>query len=243
MNNEDFINFIHSFDDDFLMPASEISRSHSGRRDVLVREKVLMYSLDDICKGSEKLIRNLPKTTDAIQYILNGDRLTLFIIEFKYFNIDGDNSNYLNLEAIYSTLKNKNNPQDMYSEKCISDKLLNTFEDVKDDFVDSVEVSLRLKPYETLMVALPLLYEEYSSVNGSSKDFRTFLEDVEVQLCVVVHRVSNIRNISSDRLRIHSIKNALNAQYLRLRLANIISGYDIVISDNFNEFLRKNNLS
>lgn len=242
MDYKDFIDFIHSFDDDFLMPASEISRAHSGKKQVLVKENNLMYSLDDICKDSKTLFKNLPKTTDAIQYSLDGDKLKLFIIEFKYFNIDGANSNYLNLEAIYSYLKGKNNPEEEYYEKCISDNLLKLFEDVKEDFVDSVEVSLRLKPYETLMVALPLLYEEYSSVRGSSRDFRIFLESIDVQLCVVVHRISEIRNISAERVKIHSIRNALNAQYRRLKTSNIISGYDIIVSDNFDEFLTKNDL-
>ena len=36
MDNDDFIEFIHSFDDKYLLPASEISRSHSGKMDPLV---------------------------------------------------------------------------------------------------------------------------------------------------------------------------------------------------------------
>lgn len=242
MNVDDFIEFIHSFDDKFLQPASEISRSHSGRKDVLVRENTRMYSLDDICKESKLLHKNLPKTCDAIQYVLDDGDLKLFLVEFKYFNIDGDNSNYLNLNAIYEVLNKKNHPRDKYSEKCISDNLLKLFEDVRDDFVDSVEVSLRLKPYETLMVALPLLYREYSNDNASAGDFRVFMENVNVKLCVVVHRISKIRNISSDRMRVHSIRNALNAQYQRLRNADIISGYEIIISDNFDKFLHENHL-
>ena len=243
MNNDDFIEFIHSFDDEFLMPASEISRSHSGNRDELVKNKIPMYSLDDICKDSSELFKNLPKTTDAIYYKLNGDKLTLFIIEFKFFNMDGDYSNYQLLEAIHKQLKKKNAPRDIYSEKCISDKLLENFENVKEDFVDSVEVSLRLKPYETLMVALPVLYEEYCAKNGASSEFRQFLENVDIKFFVFVHKVNRVRNISAQRHFPHSIHNALKHQYLRLKLANIISYWDIIEASGFDEFINKEKLN
>jgi hypothetical protein len=239
MDNDDFIKFIHSFDDKFLLPASEISRSHTGRKDELVKNEIPMYSLDDICKGSPVLSENLPKTTDAIYYKIDDDKLTLFLIEFKFFNMDGSDSNYQLLEAVSNYLKNKNKLRDENSERCISDNLLKKFEDIKEDFVDKVEVSLRLKPFETLMIALPVLYEEFCQESGSSKDFRMFLEDIEIQLYVFVNKVSQIKNISAQRVFPHSIRNALKHQYFRLKLADIISFWNIKEASKFDAFVNK----
>jgi hypothetical protein len=234
VNNDDFVKFIHSFDDEFLIPASEISRSHSGKQECLVDNDIPMYSFDDICKNSPKLSKNLPKSTDALYYRLDGDRLTLYIIEFKFFNMDGFTSNYLLLDAVHDQLQTSG---------CVSDNLLNAFEKIRDNFVDSVEFSLRLKPFETLMIALPKLYEEYSSDNVSPKDFRTFLEDVDVKFIVFVHKINDIRNISSERSFPHSISNSLKSQYSRLKHAEIISGWDILEASQFDEFINRNNLA
>ena len=113
------------------------------------------------------------------------------------------------------------------------------FEKVKNNFVDSIEVSLRLKPYETLIVALPLLFEEYG---GDIKEFRQYLESINVQLYVFVNRTAPYRNISAERSYTHSISNALNSQYLRLKQAGIISYFTIRSAHQFGEFLLKENI-
>jgi hypothetical protein len=239
MDIDDFESFIHSFDDEYLIPVSEISRSHTGTMDQLVSNPIPMYSLDDICKHSPKLSENLPKTTDALYYRIDDGRLVLFLIEFKFFNMDGSDSNYVLLDAMSKNLKSKNRARDEFSEKCISDTMLKKFENIKEDFVDNVEVSLRLKPYETLMVALPMLYEEYSQKSGASKEFRMFLEDVEVQLYVFVNKVSQIKNVSSQRAFPHSIRNALKHQYFRLKSAEIINFWNIKEAGKFDSFVNK----
>lgn len=239
MDNDDFIRFIHSFDSRFLLPVSEISRSHTGRMDELVKNDIEMYSLDDISKASPLLSQNLPKTTDALYYNFRDGKLILYLIEFKFFNMDGNDSNYQLLEAINNNLKEKNKVLDVNSHKCVSDNMLRRFEEIKNDFVDNVEVSLRLKPYETLMVALPLLYEEYCQKTGSSKEFRMFLEDIEVQLFVFVNKINKIKNISSQRAFPHSIRNALKHQYFRLKVADIISFWNIMEASRFDAFVNK----
>ena len=243
MDNDDFLRFIHSFDDEFLIPVSEISRSHTGRMDELVSNRMPMYSLDDICKSSPTLSENLPKTTDALYYKIVDGKLTLFLIEFKFFNMDGSDSNYQLLDAMAKNLRGRNMVRDCNSEKCVSDTLLKKFEDIREDFVDNVEVSLRLKPYETLMVALPLLYEEFCQEDGASKEFRMFLEDIEIQLHVFVNKVGKVKNISAQRAFPHSIRNALKHQYFRLKAADIISFWNIKESTKFDSFVNKRILS
>ena len=67
-----FIDFLKSFDDKsfnnqkFYDTITEISRKKSGKQDSLIENDFLMYSLDDIAKGSRELNSNLPKTADAL---------------------------------------------------------------------------------------------------------------------------------------------------------------------------------
>lgn len=235
MNNEDFIGFLNKLDKRFLMPASEISRSHTGNKDVLVDSNIAMYSLDDICAESRALKDNLPKTTDALWYKIENGKLTLYIIEFKFFNVDGDDSSYKFLNLLHDKLTQLNKPKDYYSDKAISDAFLKRYAEVKNALVDKVEVSLRLKPYETLMVALPLLYEEYG---GNRREFVEYLQNIDIKLFVFVNRTAPYRNLSAERAYTHSINNALRHQYMRLKQAKLISYWDIRASHQFDDFLK-----
>ena len=93
-HNQLFIDFLKSFNEGvyrnhkFLDTITEISRRESGDRKPLVENKKVMYSLDDIAKGSKILRDNLPKTTDALYYKEDGDKLSLILIEFKFHNLD-----------------------------------------------------------------------------------------------------------------------------------------------------------
>ena len=90
LTNKDFINFLESYKDNrlFYDSVDEISRSHSGRKDSLIDSSFKMYSLDEIVKESGVFGNNIPKTTDALWYKEDekGD-FTLYIIEFKFYNI------------------------------------------------------------------------------------------------------------------------------------------------------------
>ena len=74
VTNAEFIEFIESFNDKsfnnhrYYDTITEISRKKSGKQDALIENDFLMYSLDDIAKGSRELSSNLPKTADALYY-------------------------------------------------------------------------------------------------------------------------------------------------------------------------------
>ena len=120
LTNEEFIDFIESFKDEFYIPITEISKSMGDRNESLVVNDFQMYSLDDICKKSLKFKNNLPKTTDAIFYrIDNENKMIFYIIEFKFYNLERE-STYNVLDVIYEKLEKKNQQTFEYSNKKIN---------------------------------------------------------------------------------------------------------------------------
>lgn len=240
MNEEDFISFLTSYDDDYLIQVSEISKSFKTQQGALIENQLEMYSLDDICRDCPILKSNLPKTTDAITYKIDeSGKITLYIIEFKYFNMDSKKSGYVMLKSIGNSLKDKNKKFDKCGNRIISNSLLKKYEILKRNYVDSVEVSLRLKPFETLMVALPALYESYRLNDDGcpKKDFKNFLNDIDVKLVVFVNKTVPHRNIVNERHKVHSITNALKYQYNRLKVGGVICDWQIKAAHQFEEYV------
>lgn len=247
LTNSEFLEFMESFKERYYLSVSEISRSHSKDFDSLVNSSFKMFSLDDICKDSKILKENLPKTIDGLFYKISPDgRLSIYLVEFKFFNMDGVYSNYSILNRLEYKLKKKNKQTlDYYSDKkFISDSLLGNFMKIKESFMDDVEFSLWLKPFETIFVALPILYEEYCLNNPEidKKDFKHFLANVDINLSVV-NRISYEKNVTEEKTYYHSILNALEYQYGRLVLANVINSYKIDVAKNFKTYIQNEGLS
>ena len=247
--NEDFIEFLNSFKDDYFMPVTEISKAKTGNRQPLIWNNHQMFSLDDMCKKYDLIKKNLPKTMDAIEFKIDDeDKLTLYLIEFKNFKIENEDSTYKLINALYNSLKKKNNKtiDDYTDEKIISDKFLKNFEYIKNHFVDSIEFDLKMKPIETIFVALPWLYEQYCEDKGfAKKDFRKYLDSIDIRLIVFINRYAPHVNISANRLSSHQIDNAIKTQYNRLYLSGIIAedSERILSYDRFDYFLKKEDLN
>ena len=127
LTNEDFIEFLDSLKEDYFCSVTEISKAKSGSRRPLIWNNHKMFSFDDMCKKYELIRNHLPKTMDAIEFKIDGNNeLTLYLIEFKNFNMVGSNSTYSQIEAMYKSLKKKNKKtiDDYSDEKIISDKFL-----------------------------------------------------------------------------------------------------------------------
>ena len=249
LTNDEFIQFMDSFKDKYFLPVSEISKSKDEKEISLVDNSFKMFSLDDMCKKYKSIRDNLPKTMDAIHYEIDETgKLTLFLIEFKNFSIEGNHSIYSELEALYLNLKKKNKKTiDEYSsEKIISNNFLKKFKNIKNHFIDSIEFDLKMKPLETIFVALPWLYEEYCTHEKiPKKDFRKFLEKNNIRLIIFVNRYSPKHNISSVRMSAHAIDNALKEQFKRLELSHIIQkdNQRIKAEFQFSNFLKKEHLT
>lgn len=102
-----------------------------------------------------------------------------------------------------------------------------------------------MKPIETIFVALPWLYELYCEDKGiEMKDFRKYLDNINIRLIVFINRYAPHENISADRLSAHRIDNSVKEVYNRLYLSGII-GEDnerILSGDRFEYFIQKENL-
>ena len=250
LTNEEFIEFLGSFKDEYYSSITEISRAKTGRKKPLVYNNFKMFSFDDMCKKYDLINKHLPKTMDAIHFEIDeNDKLTLYLIEFKRFSMTGTYSSYQEMEALYKSLKKKNKKtiSPKSDEKIISNKFLKKFEDVKNHFVDSIEFNLRMKPLESILVSLPWLYDEYckNNENITKKDIRKFLDNIDIKIFVFIYRYAPRRNVSANRLSVHSIDNALKSQYNRLFLSGVIAKDKerILSHDRFDYFIKKEKLS
>lgn len=238
----EFMDFFESFRDEYYFSITEISRAKTGERQPLIISDFKMFSLDDMCKRYKRVKNHLPKTVDAVHFENRNDKFTLYLIEFKNFSLRGTFSTYQLLDALYRKLEEKNQTD----EKNISDKFLKNFNLIRNHFVDSIEFDLRMKPLETILVSLPWLYEEYCrDKNLPIKDFRAFMENIDIKLIVFINRYAPYRNVSADRLSANKIDNALKNQYNRLFYSGVIvfDRQRILSHDQFDYFIKKEKLS
>lgn len=200
----DFIKFLESFDEGYYEDEDgvkhyfhdslrELSRSDTPPYDTIIDNDFPMYGLDWIAKASKKwkdtskkcqrvpkLCRDkLPKTTDAI-FCREGPEgnLILHVIEFKFVS---DESNQNKLNSLYEDIIEKNNKLTTNQKtKCFNKKFVENFKSIKNDYIDSVENSLQLKPYEAVFIVLPELYDEYCEKKKKpKKDFKSYLYNME----------------------------------------------------------------
>lgn len=226
--NEDFIDFINNFNN-FYDEITEISKNTRGQS--LINNDFKMYSLDDMCWNSKLLENNTPKTTDALFYKVNNNFLSLYLIEFKFHNLDNPNCKDL-FDSIVDDVYSNN------KYKCLNDKFKYQLNRIKRYYADDVEYTLILKPIESINIVLPALYKEYCRDNDLiQKDIKTFLNNVEKRVFVFVSDYSPKGKSNLQRHRLQSMGNSLNQHYQRLEDGQIIDYYKIYSRDNWDYFL------
>ncbi|WP_407413245.1 hypothetical protein [Methanobrevibacter sp.] len=242
LDTQEFIDFFESFRDEYYFSITEISRAKTGKKQPLISSDFRMFSLDDMCKRYSRVKKHLPKTVDAVHFENRNGKLTLYLIEFKNFSMKGSFSTYNLLDVLYNKLEEKNRE----NVENISDGFLKQFDLIRNHFVDSIEFDLRIKPLETILVSLPWLYEEYCKDKKIPiKDFRAFLECIDIKLIVFINRYSPYRNVSANRLSAHKIDNALKNQYNRLFYSGVIvfDRQRILSHDCFDYFIKREGLT
>ena len=248
LTNEDFIEFLESFKKDNFCTITEISKPENSNQSLVVNN-FRMYCFDEMCKKYSIIKDNLPKSMDALHYEIDeNNRLTLYLIEFKTFNIEGNKSSYTQIEALHEKFKKLNKKTFEYSDTPIlTNATLKKFENIKDYFVDSVEFDLTMKPFETLFVAIPWIYEEYCKNNPdvTKKDIRRYLNNIDIKLVVFINRYAPNVNVSANRFSAHHIDNKLKSVYNRLYLSGVIvdDNERILSGDRFNYFIKKQHLT
>lgn len=239
VTNKEFIDFLKSFDGQsfnnhkFHDTITEISRKKSGNKEALIENDFLMYSLDDIAKGSKELSLNLPKTADALYYKEDeNNNFSLYFIEFKFHNLDDPDAKdllYNFVDEIYA-FENKF--------KCVS-KFKKDLNKIKKYYGDDVTHTLILKPIESIKVVLPKLYKEYCKRNNinEEKDIESFLESIDKKLYVFVSSYTENGKFNRHKERLDSQGTGLEKHFDRLISGNIIDYYEICPRSNFDVFL------
>ena len=254
ITNEEFIKFIEKYlkKNKYFDKITEISRSKTGAKDSLIENDFEMISLDDICfdlfSGD-----NRPRTTDALWYKEEKGKLTLYIIEFKFYDI----LTSISKSTINTLCKQVNDMNNRYritsggeKKKMFNQKFFDDFEKVKSHFGDTAEFSLKMKPIETLIYVLPELYKDYKG-HGDEKDAdkcRNFLKEIEKKYYLFLIRgSSNARYLHANKRNESRERNfargsGLHKQLVRFKNAKIIDGYDIKSRKEFDTFLRQEHL-
>lgn len=241
ISNNEFIEFLESFKDNerYYNTITQISETKVGRPQSLIINDFEMYSFDEMCEDCSLLKGNLPKSTDAIFYKIDDNgQLVLYIIEFKFHDLNKP-GNKLQLDALVDHVvfeRNRNS-------KCFNDDFYKKIASVNKTYGDDVEFSLRLKPVETIMVALPAIYEDYCLKNDLYlKDIRGYLKNIKKELVVFVSYYRKTRVENKSRNHVKSMGSRLHQQYERLRYAGIIDDFKIKTSDQFDSFLKEEQL-
>lgn len=185
ISNEDFTKFLKEYTENsnYYYSITQIlvwPKNKKGEidkeKDPLIENKFKMLSLDDICKDCSKFDKNnLPSTTDALWYNLtdNGN-LILYFIEFKWHNLDNQKDQKI-MEDTFLKLERgtKITPDMKYKFK----KLYKSYSD------EEISFKLRLKPFESLFIVLPSLYEDYcNKKNKDYVDLHEFIKNCEIKV-------------------------------------------------------------
>ena len=192
----------------------------------LVTSDFPMLDFDAMCDDADfypkrpKSEINEPSTVDALYYrIISDEKIEFFLVEFKSFYFDW------NTVGDYCASLNKvsDNVLDAYdfSEYNFG---LNRLKKIKKNLGNTIEFSLRLKPFESLFIVLPKLYEEYCKIkeipfNEQINLFDFFKSDLcDIQLIVVGKSTGH-----SSRGNIKKLGSVLDKQYERLSFVDILS--------------------
>ena len=235
MVNEDiekFAEFLDYYKNKYGKPSWEISLPHSRNKNTinpqpLVTSNYIMLDFDEMCKDANfypkktKKDYNRPSTVDGIYYrIIHDNKIELSLFEFKSFYFDWDtNKDY---EASLNKIKNK-------LKKCgfdnNSQQGLNRLEKIKNTIGSTIEFSLRLKPYETLFVVLPKLYEEYCDKNNIPESDRIDLYNLfkSDMFTIKLFVVGKTNKQNKNKAYMGKLANILNKQYKRLDFVNVLT--------------------
>ena len=209
---------------------TELSKSGSVSEDSLIIDSFKMYGLDWMVKSADKwkdtssrcqnnvkaCRHKFPKSTDALFF--KSDDSELHIIEFKFIP---EQTNKTKLENLYEQIIEKNNQytlnqsKDSYlpsAPRCFDEDFIKDFKSIKENYIDDIEYSLQLKPYEAIFIALPGLYDEYCNKNNEpKKDIRGYLANIDKYYWVCI---GGSNTNSEDKL--HSQARSFQKYYKRL---------------------------
>ena len=194
----------------------------------LVDSDFMMYSFDDICRDTDIMdICNLPSSVDAIY--LDKKRKAIYFIEFKGIRIDSSSKRGELQNILYQMNKDS---------RCY-EKYYERLKRVYGMYGDEVSFKLRLKPFETIDLALPNVYKDYCIKNNISKDEQLDIDDFlsGVKKVYIVVAISNRKNPTADRAC--SYRHILRKPFLRLKELGMFDEVEIMDHNEFKFFLER----
>lgn len=231
-----FSDFLDYFREDYGRPSSEISMPKPDENDLtdellipLVTSDYIMLDFDSMCKDANfypkknKRECNRPSTIDALYYrFLNEDKLELSLVEFKSFDFSWDKDRDYNASLNKVLNKLKEIELDDYTQKGVD--RLNSIRDIYDN---TIEFSLRLKPYESLFVVLPKLYDEYCQKKNIPLDEKIDLYTLfKGDSCIIKLFIVGKRNNDLNKAYLGKLGGLLEKQYQRLDYVNVLTPHD-----------------
>lgn len=241
-----FSKFLDSYKDNYGKKSSEISIPDPNNEDdnyvdkyiPLVSSDYIMLDFDSICKDadfypkSNKKKCNRPSTVDALYYrIINESKIQLFLVEFKSFYYEWDSyGDYVSsLMKIICNIPG-DNINDMYTLG------INRLNSIRKTFGNTIEFSLRLKPYESLFVVLPKIYDEYCYENNIAENDKLNLNDFfKSNFCDVILFIVGKSSDDSSKDNLGKLGNTLNKQYKRLEFVNVLSTHKLFVESDFDD--------
>ena len=275
ISNKDFIDFLENYkkvNPKYFDTVTEISwpKNKKGETDrsknpLIPDNSYCMLSLDDICNDCTKFKNNnTPSTTDALWYNLTDDnKLVLYFIEFKWHDLDNQKDQKIMQETFLKLDRGTKITPDM-KEKF--KKLYRSYSD------EDVSFKLRLKPFESIYIVLPALFEEYcEKENKNFNDLHDFLVNCDIKVFAFVSsftrpkiveekkkksmRVEIDQTKKSKRNKSHrrmdynrkegpkgTIGSTVYKQYKRLEITPLINFADIFEREFFDTFLKDEDL-
>lgn len=250
--NEDilkFSDFLDFYKQDYRKTSHEISMpkpTDSGWYEEgeelapLVESDFLMLDFDSMCDDANfypkrpKKFLNEPSTVDALYYrIVAEDKMEFFLVEFKSFYFDWNSTGDYNssVDKIFRNLIYCNINDDLITG-------INRLNSIKNIFGSTIEFSLRLKPYESLFVVLPKIYEEYCGIKNIPFDDRIDLYDFfKSELCDIKLIVVGKKTDNAPKDYLGVLGNILDKQYRRLDFVNVLIHHKdrLCLNDDFDK--------
>lgn len=161
----EFLNYlVQLHDNKYYNTISIVSEDKMGKSLIISDKKMLNF--EDVVLNHYK--DNIsPAVVDALYFNFNKDnKLSLFFVEFK--------GNKLNKKA-WKTYFEENikilpdNACNNQHENCPIRKLdKNSLDKIYEQYADEILVQLKMKPLESLLIAIPTLFKEFSGLNFKS---------------------------------------------------------------------------
>ena len=155
--------------------------------------------------------------------------MILYFIEYKGVRVDKNNQRSQLQEILY----------DMDKDYECYDKYYERLKRVYNSYGDELAFNLRLKPFETLDLALPNVYKDYCNKNSISDedklDLSEFLSSIKKVYIVVA--ISDKRNPTADRAG--SYRFILRKPFDRLRELGLFDMVEIMDHNEFKFFLER----